>query len=162
MVAFTPAGQTFNRALASGTEVQVRPAVLDDSPALQEFLRQLGYETTMQMLGRRLLLLAKNGTDPVLVAVHGTRVLGVIAIHWTSMLFADAPVARITTLVVDSAARGLGVGRLLVEAGAKRARAAGCDTLELTTALNRTNAQAFYKAIGFVASSLRLHRPLSN
>ncbi len=77
------------------------------------------------------------------------------------MLHTGAPVARITTLVVRDAARGRGVGRILVEAGADLARGAGCETLELTTALRRTDAQAFYQAIGFTASSIRLHRSLA-
>lgn len=77
------------------------------------------------------------------------------------MLFSVDPVARITTLVVNEQARGKGVGRLLVQAGAGLARQAGCKVLELTTARHRTDAQAFYKSIGFPASSLRLHRDLS-
>lgn len=87
-------------------------------------------------------------------------VVGLVALHWSSMLQHERPVARITTLVVRDDARGKGIGRALVEAGAKHARQAGCGLLELTTALHRADAQAFYRALGFTASSLRMHRPL--
>ena len=66
----------------------------------------------------------------------------------------------ITALIVREDARGKGAGRALVEAGAELAKQAGCGLVELTTALHRTEAQAFYKTLGFEASSLRLHRAI--
>ena len=108
-----------------------------------------------------LALLSGRTSDPVLVAVEGDRLLGVIALHWTPMLHLAAPLARITVLVVREDTRGTGVGRRLVDAAAALARNAGCGHLELTTGLRRTDAEAFYRAIGFTESSVRLVRELS-
>ncbi len=108
----------------------------------------------------RLDLFAKQPADPVLLATEDAKGVGLIALHWTFMLHHGKPVARITALVVRDDARGKGIGRTLVDAGAALARQAGCDLLELTTALHRTEAQAFYKALGFTASSLCLRRAL--
>jgi len=110
-------------------------------------------------VGRRLAVLAGTGTGPVLVAAGGDRVLGLIAAHWTPMPFADAPIARITTLVVDETARGLGVGGRLVDAVASLARRAGCAPPGAATAAHRADARAFYGSAGFTVSSWRLHRP---
>ncbi len=88
--------------------------------------------------------------------------LGLIALHLATMLQVMEPVARVTALVVQDQGRGAGVGRLLVDAGDELARRAGCRVLELTTAVARTDAHAFYRKLGFTNSSLRFSRPISN
>lgn len=140
--------------------IDVRPADPGDSLAVQELLGQLGYTFAVEEVRARLDLLAKQPADPVLLAIEGDTGVGLIALHWTFMLHHGKPVARITALVVRDDVRGKGIGRTLVDAGAALARQAGCDMLELTTALHRTDAQAFYKALGFAASSLQLRRAL--
>lgn len=140
--------------------INVRPADLGDGLFVQELLSQLGYAFSVEDVRARLALFANQSADPVLLAIEDDRGVGLIAMHWTFMLHHSKPVARITALVVCDYARGKGIGRLLVDAGAALARQAGCDLLELTTALRRTDAQAFYKALGFTASSLRLSRAL--
>ncbi len=141
--------------------VHVRAATPGDAPAVSRLLSQLGYEVAPSEVSTRLDALARSFADPVLVAAEESgAVLGVVALHWARMLFHGAQIARITTLVVDGQARGRGVGRLLVEAGAAAAQAAGCDAIELTTALRRSDAQAFYRSLGFEASSYRMSRAL--
>lgn len=140
--------------------IEIRPADTQDAAAIQELLRQLGYDSTVQEVSDRIAGLVGSDHDPVVVATDAGAILGVIALHWTPMLFSALPVARITTLVVSDTTRGRGVGRILVEAGAELARNAGCGTLEVTTALRRSDAQAFYRALGFASSSMRLHRDL--
>lgn len=140
--------------------IDVRPADPGDSVVVQELLGQLGYAFAVEEVRARLDLFAKQPADPVLLATEGDRGVGLIALHWTFMLHHGKPVARITALVVHDDARGKGIGRILVDAGAALARQAGCDLMELTTALHRTNAQAFYQALGFTASSLCLRRAL--
>lgn len=140
--------------------VSIRPARPADAAQIEALLRQLGYRMAAADLHERLAALARTGTDTVLVAAGDGLVVGLIALHCSTMLHQDRPTARITTLVVGDNARGCGIGRQLVEAGAVAARQAGCAVLELTTALHRDDARAFYEAIGFTASSVRLHRAL--
>ena len=141
-------------------EIRVRQANERDELAVQELLGQLGYVLTPEEVRACLVLLATSGTDPVLLAIQDDKVVGLIALHCAAMLHHKEPVARITTLVVRDGIRGAGIGRALVDAGADLVRQAGCYLLELTTALNRTEAQAFYKALGFTASSLQFCRPI--
>ena len=140
--------------------IDVRPADLGDGLVVQELLGQLGYALTVEEVRARLDLFATKPADPILLAIENDKGVGLIAMHWTAMLHHSKPVARITALVVREDARGKGVGRFLVDAGAALARQAGCGLLELTTALHRTDAQAFCKALGFAASSLCLCRAL--
>jgi N-acetylglutamate synthase-like GNAT family acetyltransferase len=140
--------------------IEIRPARQDDTQVIQALLARLGYEMSIETVSVRLGQLAETQNNPVLIASDPGDVLGLMAMHWSQMLHARRPVARITTLVVRYAARERGVGRELIDHGAELARRAGCEILEVTTALHRTDAQTFYRSVGFTASSLRLHRSL--
>ena len=138
--------------------IRVQLADEGDDLAVQEMLGQLGYVFTVEEVRARLILLATSGKDPILLAKQDSRVVGLIAMHCATMLHHREPVARITALVVRDDVRGKGIGRILVDAGTNLARQAGCSLMELTTAVHRIEAQAFYKALGFTASSLRFYR----
>jgi ribosomal protein S18 acetylase RimI-like enzyme len=61
-----------------------------------------------------------------------------------------ASYAYVRLLAVAPDARGLGIGRLLTEECARRARAAGCAALALHTTTLMTVARAMYERMGFV------------
>ena len=117
--------------------IEIRRARQDDAAGIQALLLQLGYEHCEDDVRCNLALLLERTSDPVLVASEGDRLLGMIALHWTPMLHLREMLARITALVVREDARGRGVGRRLVDTAAALARSAGCDQIELTTALRR-------------------------
>ena len=139
---------------------ELRAATAAHAETIASLLGELGYPAAPEAVRHRLQHLQSTGSDHVLVAAADSDLLGVVSLHWTSMLHLDAPVARITSLVVREHARGHGVGRALVEAAADLARAAGCSQLELTTGLQREDAHAFYAKLGFVKSAYRFRRSL--
>ena len=63
------------------------------------------------------------------------------------------PWAAVENVVVGHAFRRLGVGRALMEEAARRAREAGCHRLQLLSRVQRTEAHAFYRAIGMHPSA---------
>jgi ribosomal protein S18 acetylase RimI-like enzyme len=73
---------------------------------------------------RRLLTRAHATT---LLDVEGGSVRGYVTLLYRT----GAPTARLYSIAVDGAARGKGVGRRLVEAAEKDARAHGCTRLKL-------------------------------
>ena len=148
--------------MAEPGPVAVRRATRADAGALVPLLGALGYPADPQAVAARLGPLLGSGRDAVLVAEEGEggAVLGVLALHWGTMLHQPAPVARIGSLVVAEAARGRGVGSLLVREAAALARAEGCAVLELTTGKQRDAAHAFYAAQGFAWTALRFGRTL--
>ncbi|WP_244537001.1 GNAT family N-acetyltransferase [Methylobacterium pseudosasicola] len=122
-------------------------------------MRGLGFDHAPDEIERRLSLAENSNTDPAFLAEGATgKPLGLLAVHIAPLLFYPQPLARITTLVVAEDERRHGVGRQLVEFAYELAKSAGCDTLELTTGLDRASAHAFYEAIGFHRSALRMHR----
>jgi ribosomal protein S18 acetylase RimI-like enzyme len=126
-------------------------------------LRELGYEVPAAAAAQRLQQLGESGTDAVyLYLPAGSSVpLGVIAVHWTHMLHLPAPSARITSLVVSEKARRHRAGERLIAHAVEAAQRAGCGSLELTTALHRDGAHAFYRALGFTEKSRHFQRPLA-
>jgi ribosomal protein S18 acetylase RimI-like enzyme len=142
--------------------IAVRRATPSDAGALVPLLGELGYPAEPAAVAARLEALLGSPRDAVLVAEdRGGAVLGVLALHWGTMLHQPAPVARIGSLVVAEAARGRGVGSLLVREAAALARAEGCAVLELTTGKQRDAAHAFYAAQGFAWTALRFGRALA-
>jgi len=63
-------------------------------------------------------------------------------------------------LYVREAARGSGLGRLLVEAALERARARGCGRILLDTGDANEPALALYRSFGFDGAEVKLRRPL--
>lgn len=66
--------------------------------------------------------------------------------------------ARIEDVVVDEAARGLGLGRALVTAALQAAAAAGARYVDLTSAPHRVSARALYRGVGFEARETDVFR----
>jgi ribosomal protein S18 acetylase RimI-like enzyme len=66
----------------------------------------------------------------------------------------------VTALVVERRARHRGVGRLLMEQPERIGSAAECEFVELTSAMNRTEAHAFYRGIGYEPNSFPFRKPL--
>lgn len=129
---------------------------------MSALLRELGYEVPVDAAGERLRQLAASDHDAVYLYIDSHAVpLGVIAVHWTQMLHLPAPSARITSLVVSGKARRQRVGERLIAHAAEVARRAGCGSFELTTALHRDGAHAFYRALGFTEKSRHFQRPLA-
>lgn len=100
----------------------------------------------------------------LLVAVDDTgRLLGSVTYAAGGSPYAETAEtddeAGFRMLVVDPAARGLGVGTGLVRACIERARAHGVRTLRLSTQPDMTTAHRIYERLGFVRTPLRDWKP---
>lgn len=140
--------------------IEVRPCTPEDAAAVSALLGELGYEASSQAAADRVRQLNATGSDPTFIAGEDGRPLGLIALHLCHMIQYQAPVARITALVVDQRVRRRGIGRLLIDHALRWAEERGCEFVELTSALNRAEAHTFYCELGFEANSLRFRRLL--
>ncbi len=66
--------------------------------------------------------------------------------------------AWIEDVVVDDAARGMGVGRLVNERALEIAEEAGAKTVDLTSRPSREAANRLYQRMGFVARETNVYR----
>lgn len=93
------------------------------------------------------LLIARDESD----TIHGSLTLAIFTIP-------TGVRAWIEDVVVDSKARGLGVGQKLSEAALEIASQAGARTVELTSRPSREAANNLYKKIGFVVRETNVYR----
>jgi ribosomal protein S18 acetylase RimI-like enzyme len=138
---------------------QVRPAKPSDAKTLTALIDYLGHPITEKAVRKNLAALAKLKETP-LVAVEGDRVIGLVGIHKTVTVHRDAPLGRITILVVAEEAQGRGIGRMLVEEAEKLLNKAGCKLVEVTSSDRRAEAHAFYRHLGYERTSLRFMKIL--
>lgn len=95
-----------------------------------------------------------------IVALRGGRVVGSVFLYPPSAdayggRAASAPAPELRLLAVEPDARGHGVGRLLVEECARRARVTGARELGLHTSASMTAARRLYAGMGFVRAPER-------
>ena len=130
--------------------IEIRDARDGDAEALSPLMEQLMHQpSTPEQIRLRLSRLASTGADRVVVAVKDERVVGLAGLHLAWMVHADAPTARLLSLVVDESCRGQGIGRLLADANFARARAAGFLKIVINVRADNSGAQYFYSALGF-------------
>jgi len=142
--------------------IEVRSCTPEDASAVSALLGELGYEVTPEAAAERVRQLMETMLDATFIAVDDGPPLGLIALHRCHMIQYRAPVARITAMVVDQRARRRGIGRLLVDHALRWAEQKGCELVELTSALNRAEAHAFYRDLGFEPNSLRFRKSLGS
>jgi GNAT superfamily N-acetyltransferase len=115
----------------------------------------LGYPTQADGLERRIAVLVAKLDHRVVVAEVDGQIRGVAGLRRDLQLEADGPYVCLTVLVVDEAARGLGVGTALVEEAERWAATLGATRLMLTSGHHRTAAHRFYERLGFASTGVR-------
>ncbi|MBB4865476.1 GNAT superfamily N-acetyltransferase [Pseudomonas nitritireducens] len=140
----------------------VRVATAADAAALAPLLRQLG--ACDPLPDAALLALALDNHSPsrvTLVAERDGDLLGTCTLHLIEHIaHGFARSAILEDMVVDSRARGQGIGQALIGRAVEWARDRKCYKLALSSHQDREMAHRFYSAMGFaphgVSLSLRL------
>jgi N-acetylglutamate synthase-like GNAT family acetyltransferase len=138
---------------------QVRTAKPGDAPVLTELIHFLGHEIDENSVRKNIKALARLKEEP-LVATIGKQVVGLCGVHKTVTVHRDAPLGRITILVVAEQVQDKGIGRMLVEAAEQVLRKAGCKLVEVTSNDRRAPAHAFYRHLGYERTSMRFIKEL--
>jgi GNAT superfamily N-acetyltransferase len=138
---------------------QLRDAKPSDAGRLTALIRYLGHAIEEKTVRNNLVALNKAGETP-LVATVANDVVGLCGVSARVMIHRDAPIGRISPLVVAEEAQGHGLGRMLVEAAEQWMRRKGCKLVEVTSNDRRAEAHAFYRHMGYVRTSIRFAKTL--
>ena len=138
----------------------IRAAALADAAEMARLLSLLGHRTTREELERRWADWVAAGNTALVVPRADATLAGLAVLHRMHVLHRPRPVGRVTALVVDRDARGLGLGRALLAAAEAACRAAGCGLMEITSHERLVDAHAFYAHLGYERTSLRFAREL--
>ena len=141
-------------------EVFIREANETDSAVLAMLIAERGfdYPTEISFVRERLAELLRAG-DCILVAIHGTQVIGMALLHRTYFLHRH-PDGRISSLVVSESFRGNGIGKLLLTEAEQVFRKWGCGRIEVTSGEKRQGAHKFYLREGFTEQPKRFVKNL--
>ncbi len=132
--------------------VRVRRATVPDFESVAQLLGELGRpaptaENRGALRGTFERHLARPGCAS-LVAERDGRVVGFMSIEFRDRLNWATPEAWIPDLIVTEPARGLGVGRALLDAGFREAVERKAHRVTLESGYNRQRAHAVYLAAG--------------
>lgn len=138
--------------------LQIRPAVNADAEAMALLIGELDYKVTAPEVVERLERLSiASGT--ALVGEIKNEVIACLTISIMQVLHQPGPVGRISMFVVKDGLRGQGVGKLMLEEAAQVLAKGGCQLLEVTSNLRRSEAHSFYEHLGWQRTSLRFSKP---
>ena len=94
--------------------------------------------------------LARTSGKQILLAIDGEKVVGVAVCFEAFSTFAGRPLLNIHDLAVTAEYRGQGVGTMLLDAVAQRARELGCCRVTLEVDTENPGAKKLYERSGFV------------
>ena len=102
-----------------------------------------------------------EGGNRLIVADEDRRVVACYQLTLISGLSLTATRrAQVEGVRVAADLRGRGLGAALMADAEARARAAGCQLIQLTTNATRTDAHRFYARLGFTPSHISFKKPL--
>jgi GNAT superfamily N-acetyltransferase len=134
--------------MEKATQTKIRQARAGDAARLAELACELGYPSTGQEMRARLGTLKPGSMHAVFVAEAPDGVIGWVHVSRNCLL--DVPVrAEINGLIVSSAARSQGAGKLLVQAAEAWARKRKCTGINVRSNVIRERAHKFYEREGF-------------
>jgi len=133
--------------------VTIRSARAGDRDDLARLFDELGYPQAADGLESRLEAVLDDPRAGVLVADDAGALVGATTFFFVPVAHEVGAWCRITTLLVDEAYRGRGIGRMLVGAAESAARDASCSRIEATSALHRSGAHRFYASLGYDQTS---------
>jgi len=133
--------------------LSIDPVTDADLPELMPMLRAYCDFYRVDPTDDRLLALAtaliENTDEGVQLIARGDgRPLGFATIYWTWQTLHAGRIGVLNDLYVDSAARGSGTGRALIERGLQLCRERGAEKLVWETAPDNVTAQRLYDGIG--------------
>ena len=143
-------------AMASSVPVEIATQATEELlAACHRLIPQLS-SSAKPMTNSELAEIIKSDSTSMLVARVDNQIVGLLTL--AVFRIPTAVRAWIEDVVVDSSARGHGVGEALNMAAIAEARRRGAKTVDLTSRPSREAANRLYQRIGFVARDTNVYR----
>ena len=134
----------------------VRRARPQDAAEVARLYAQLVSNPALNVLPERLGELEAAPAAALFVADRGDCLVGTVFVGLCAdAMFGRRPFAVIENVVVDAAARGMGIGAALLSEAERFCRAADCSKIMLLSAVERAEAHAFFERMGYAGDRKR-------
>ena len=138
----------------------IRFATVEDAQDIAKLFSELGHAVSAASIADNWRAVCP-GNDAVLVAEADGKLAGMITIDLFQVIHRDAPVGRVTALIVAADFRHGGVGSGLLRAAEQHLIARGCRRIEIVSNNRYAEAHRFYEHLQYVSSGVRLHKNVS-
>ncbi|MHC3122932.1 acyltransferase [Acinetobacter sp. GN11] len=142
-------------------KVNIRAAKLEDSQAICDLLKQMGYPQPLTLIQEKFEILNNDPNSQILIAEEKGKICGFLSLYFIPQIALQGDFAKICYLCVDENMRSKGVGHLLVQEAERLAKQRGCDRMELHSGEQRTLAHQFYLREGYVDAPKYFRKPLN-
>ena len=139
---------------------RIRNAVIGDAAMVARLITDLGYPTTAAEMTDRLEMILSDPNYITVVAEFNGEVVGVAGATIARYYEKDGLYSRLVVLAVSSTARGLGIGRQLVEAVERWSTGKGARECFVNSGLHRSEAHGFYERCGYPRNGFRFVKQL--
>lgn len=141
--------------------VRTRPATLDDRQRCFELIERLTGETPTQRWTTVFASHLRHERGAVVVAENDDGVIGCATVSYNLAVRYGGEYCELEELIVDEAARGLNLGRILVQRTIDDARRRGCTDMGLYLVPTTEGNRGFYEKLGFEVIGTEMRQILS-
>lgn len=129
--------------------VRTRPARVEDEPRLFEFIETLTGQAPTAAWSEVLASHLRQERGAVVVAENKSGLLGCATVSYNLAIRYGGEYCELEELIVDEAARGLSLGRILVQRTIDDAKRRGCAEMGLYLVPTTEGNRGFYEKLGF-------------
>ncbi|MGI9597132.1 MAG: GNAT family N-acetyltransferase [Acidimicrobiales bacterium] len=129
--------------------IRTRPATLDDQARCFELIEVLTGQAPAQGWGDVFASIVAGDRGAVVVAENDDAILGCATVSYNLAVRYGGEYCELEELIVDESARGLNLGRILVQRTIDDARARGCAEMGLYLVPTTEGNRGFYQKLGF-------------
>ena len=141
---------------AGELSIAVRRARAGDAGEIRRLYAQLVSNPSLDVPPQRLAELEASADAALLVAARGDRLAGTVLVCLCpDAMFGRRPFAVVENIVVDSDDRSRGVGAALLAEAERFCLAADCSKIMLLSAIERSDAHAFFEHLGYAGDRKR-------
>jgi GNAT superfamily N-acetyltransferase len=129
-------------------DFSIREINIHDSEGVRALTKQLGYTISNEQTKESIQYILTNPEHCAYIASNKDKVLGWIQAFIAVRL--ESTFVEISGLVVDESARGMGIGKKLIEKVREWCNNKNCETLRVRCNVKRIESHKFYMKLGFI------------
>ena len=142
--------------------VRTRPAEVSDQPRVFDLIEQLTGETVTSSWQTVFESHLRRERGAVVVAENDDGILGIATVSYNMTIRYGGEYCELEELIVDDSARGLNLGRILVQRTIDDARLRGCAEIGLYLVPSTEGNRGFYEKLGFEVLGTEMRQTLDN